>query len=147
MPATLAAERLAAQTVQIRVRRYLCVECGRTMTVVPREVRPHAEILVSTVVVALGLWAYHPDSPPSQIVRDWVLRPDEASPPGWRQLRRWASSAELDGATHVDVRVPPKRRAARIIQILAGRSPPETRGDSLTKRALEAVFGQADRGE
>ncbi|MFB6376021.1 MAG: hypothetical protein ABEN55_23540 [Bradymonadaceae bacterium] len=67
MPDSLAAERLAAQTVEIRIRRYRCVECGRTMTVVPGEVRPLAEILLSTVVVALGLWAYHleglPDVP------------------------------------------------------------------------------------
>lgn len=146
MPDSLAAERLTAQTVEIRIRRYVCVECGRTMTVVPGQVRSHAEILLSTVVVALGLWAYHPDAPASEVVRDWVLGPDEASPPGWRQLRRWASETDLIGARPVDRRLLPKRRAAEIIQTLAARAPPDTRGESLTKRALEAVFEQPERG-
>lgn len=147
MPESLAADRLTSETAEIRVRRYLCVECGRTMTVVPCEVRAHADILVSTVVVALGLWACHPDSPASEVVRDWVLAPQESSPPGWRQLRRWASADDLVGGRKVDKRLPPKRRAARIIQILAGRSPPDTRGESLTKRALRSAVGKADRGE
>lgn len=146
MPDSIAAERLASKSVEFRVRRYLCVVCDRTMTVVPREVRPHAEILVSTVILALGVWAYHPDSPATEVVRNWVLGRNEDSAPGWRQLRRWASATDMLGGRRVDKRLSPKRRAAQIVQILAARSPPETRGESLTKRGLEPFSGRPFEG-
>lgn len=146
MPESVAASRLACKTVEIRVRRYRCTLCGRTMTVVPAEVRPHAEMLWTLVVVALGLWAYHSDGPSAESVRQWCLGLSGPVPDGWRQLRRWASADELVAAGQVALTLPPKRRAAQIVRILAARAPPDTRDRPRTDRALSAVFAQAHRG-
>ena len=146
MPDCVAAKRLAFRTVEIRVRRYRCTLCGRTMTVVPAEVRPHAQMLWTLVVVALALWAYHPDEPAAELVRRWCLGPEATQAAGWRQLRRWASADELVAAGQVALTLPPKRRAAEIVRMLAARAPPDTRGQPFTDRALSAVFAQAHRG-
>jgi hypothetical protein len=143
MPDCVAARRLACKTVEIRVRRYRCMLCGRTMTVLPAEVRPHAEMLWTLVVVALGLWAYHADGPSAESVRQWCLGLSGPVPDGWRQLRRWASADELVAAEQVALKLPPKRRAAEIVRILAARAPPDTRDRPRTDRALKAVFEQS----
>jgi hypothetical protein len=146
MPECVAAKRLACRSVEIRVRRYRCTLCGRTMTVVPAEVRPHAQMLSTLVVVALALWACRPDEPAAGLVRRWCLGTEATQTAGWRQLRRWASADELVAAGQVARKLEPKRRAAEIVGLLAARAPPYTRQTPTTDRALKAVFTQTHRG-
>lgn len=121
---------------RIAVRRYLCVECKTTCTVLPAEVRVHADILRPTVAVALAVWVLHHDEPSAETIRRWLFPDRRSHVGGWPQLRRWAhSTAELvgPGESLTDGTVP-KKRAAEIIQICRARGPPGLRGGTRWSR-------------
>ena len=117
---------------RIAVRRYLCVECKTTCTVLPAEARVHADILRPTVALALAVWVLHPDRPSAEAIRRWLFTDRRSHVGGWPQLRQWAhSTAELVGPDEsLTDGTPPKKRAAQIIQICRARGPPGLRDDS-----------------
>lgn len=114
---------------RIAVRRYFCVDCKTTCTVLPAEVRVHADILRPTVALALAVWALHPDRPSAEVIKHWLFPDRRSHVGGWPQLRRWAhSTAELVGPDEIltDGTLP-KKRVAQIIQICRARGPPGLR--------------------
>jgi hypothetical protein len=69
----------------VEIRRYLCVECGRTTSVLPDVLYPRRwygawVILEAIVLVVAG-------RSPGEIRR--LFSKDEVETPGWRSLRRW----------------------------------------------------------
>jgi len=76
---------------RIAVQRYWCVECETTCTVLPAEVRAHAEILRTTVSLALAAWVLHPDDPSAEKLCDWMFPNRRCVVGEWAQLREWAS--------------------------------------------------------
>ena len=117
---------------RIAVRRYLCVDCNTTCTVLPAEVRVHADILRPTVALALAVWVLHPDEPSAETTRQRLFEARRSLVGGWPQLRRWThSTAELVGPDEVVAdETTPKARAADIVQICRARGPPGLRDDS-----------------
>ena len=133
--------------VTIDVRRFLCrrPDCGRTFTVLPRQAVARRRYVLPTIVVALALWVLDENmSSTAQIRRR--LSPDKMldhhTPwTSWPQLLRWAEADKLfmDVATEGLSR---RRRAERIVQNFAGRSPPQTRFHSMSQRAFVGADGQ-----
>ena len=135
---------MPAQAVTIEVRRFLCryPDCERTFTVLPRQACPHRRYLLSTIVLALALWAVAKDRTTRIRQR---LSPDELLDhhipwSSWPQLLRWAEAGDLtvDG---LEDDLDRHRRAERIALSYAGRSPPETRGRPLAQRAFIGAGG------
>lgn len=125
------------EEVTIRVRRYFCVTCETTCTVVPMEVRPNAALLRGVVVFVLAIWVTHPEEPSAEKLRNWVFPGHSTFVRGWPQLHRWARSVGqfVDGAEKLCEAVPPKLRAEQLVQICGARAPPEMREASLPERA------------
>lgn len=135
-----------AQSLTIRIRRFLCrhTDCGRTITVLPREASPQRRYLLCTIILALGLWVCVGESTRSIRHR---LSPDRLADHhtqwnSWPQLLRWAE--RLTPTSVVDA-LPKNRRkrAERIVQYFASRSPPSTRGLDVCHRAFLTACGQA----
>ena len=130
-------EGLEVVDTRIAVRRYFCVDCETTCTVLPAEVRVHAEILRTTVALALAVWVLHPDGPSAEKVRGWMFPNRRCVVGEWAQLRAWAcGGVELLGP---DETVPagraPKERAGEAVQICRARAPPEMRDKPSWARA------------
>ena len=133
--------------VTIDVRRFLCrrPDCGRTFTVLPRQACPGRRYLLPTIMLSLALWTLARDRPSTVQIRE-RLSPDDildhhSSWTGWPQLLRWAEADDLGGDATLGG-LERRRRAERIAQQAAGRSPPSTRHRSLVDRAFIGATGQ-----
>lgn len=126
----------------VRVRRYHCVGCGATVTVVPRDVLPRRHYRAQALALAfalLGLLAFT-QSQVRAAVSTWRLR--GAAAVGWPTLRRWIAAA-LDGRLGPDLRgAPPgssrRAHAARLAQTLAGYAPPSSDASRVHQACLGA---------
>lgn len=118
------------------VRRFLCLACKTTITVLPKDLSPRRRYALCIIVVALALWSM--DGQSAQAIRKKLL-PDQLSfEAGWPVLRRWARAAEFSPLAVDDG--PPKKRAAWITQRIAGRAPPKKHYPSIIDQAF---FGAA----
>jgi hypothetical protein len=130
---------------RIAVRRYLCIECKTTCTVLPAEARIHADVLRPTVALALAIWVLHPGRPSSETIRHGLFPERRSHVGGWPQLGRWAhSTAELVGPDEIlTAGTPPRTRAAELIQICRTRGPPGLRDGTPWRRIyLGAIHPQ-----
>ena len=135
------------EAITIQIRRFLCrhPDCGRTITVLPREASPRRRYLLGTIVVALALWTLHTDESTTSIRRR--LSPDQLADHhipwrGWPQLMRWADQLDPTGCGQPASK-PRRKRAERIVQHFASRAPPSTRGLGLVRRAFIGAGGQS----
>jgi len=122
--------------VTVFVRRFLCLACKTTITVLPKDLSPWRRYSLCTITVALALWSMGAQS--AQTVRDGLLGDQLSFEAGWPVLRSWARAVEFSHLAVGDG--PPKRRAAWITQRIAGRAPPEKRRLSIVDQAF---FGAA----
>jgi hypothetical protein len=97
--------------------------------VLPAEVRVHAEILRTTVALALAVWVLHPDSPSAEKVREWMFPARRCVVGGWAQLREWARGGVelLRPDEVVTTGAAPRDRADETVQICRARAPPAMR--------------------
>lgn len=132
-----------ARSLTLRIRRFLCryTDCGRTITVLPRQALPQRRYLLCTIILALGLWVFcvgestrsirHRLSPDRLLAHHTPWR-------SWPQLMRWAEQLDLCDSSSGSRR----RRAKRIVQHFASRAPPSTRDLDLGHRAFITACGQ-----
>lgn len=113
------------------VRRFLCVRCGATITVLPRVVEPRRRYAFDAIVWCLAVWG----AGEATACELRTLFCDEVHL-DWPQLRRWAYGVPLPVGRRSD-RGPPKTEAMRVAQMVAGHAPPGTReGRTLAQRAF-----------
>lgn len=125
---------------RLPIRRYLCLVCETTCTVVPDEIRTGADLTGPMVVFALAVWVGHPEGPSAGQIRRWLYPGRRFGGPGWPQLHRWAGAEELLGpGEQLDEGLPPKERAARLVQMAMARAPPGMRDEPPFRRAVQAV--------
>ena len=131
--------------MELKVRRYRCVQCRAVSTVVPQEILARRLYSASAIGLALALWALV-QATAVQVRRRVspakILGPTAAS--GWATLRRWARAVQhkkLFGST------PAPRPGATLRQVaasaataLAASADPTSRGLALDARAF---FGAA----
>lgn len=114
---------------RIFVRRFLCVLCGVTITVLPRTVAPRRHYAFDVIVWCLAVWGLGEATA-------YELRALFCDEPhlDWPQLRRWAYGVPIGRRRG---RGPPRVEAMRVAQIAAGHAPPASReGTSLAQRAF-----------
>lgn len=104
---------------EVDVRRYRCLRCKVVIVVAPRGVLPRLRYGAVTIALALALWS---SGVSSATVRDQVgafaIVGDDAHR-SWASVRRWAQTppwTRAPGSTGD----PPRERAARVTQWLAG---------------------------
>jgi hypothetical protein len=115
----------------VRVRLYLCVECGAVMTVVPREVVARRHFSAPAIGLAMALFgvAEFAAHEVRRRVSPWsVVGPTAAA--GWLTLRRWLRAARR-GELFAAVRPAPpgfssRQVAARVATTLAASALPHT---------------------
>lgn len=118
----------ASTTAVIACRRYLCVECGAVITVVPRGIEPRRHYGRAAICLALALWAL--GGQPTTVVRARVGAWPSREATSWRALRRWAATIASGTwswcmtAAGLTLRA----AAARAAQIAAGAAPTATPG-------------------
>ena len=109
----------------IAVRRFRCLSCEVTITVLPCAVEPRRSFARDLIVWMLAAWSM--DDLAAHELRALV----DAEPQlDWPQLRRWAVALGQG-------RGPPKAQAMEVAQRAAGHAPPGSReGLTLTQRAF-----------
>gem|GEM_PF-3374106 len=123
------------ERVTVQIRRYQCQVCETTMTVLPRQVRPHCLYLDLAVVGALALWVHQPFGFRVDSIRAWIS-PQVTDSSGWRQMRRWARGAHrLCEVAQPTPRGPPDEVAADLVGQIAALGP-ERREWPVWKRAV-----------
>ena len=121
--------------VTVQIRRYQCQVCETTMTVLPRQVRPHCLYLDLAVVGALAMWVHQPFGFQVDSIRAWIS-PQVTDSSGWRQMRRWAAGAHrLPHLERPAPRGPPDEAAANLVGQIAALGP-ERREWPVWKRAV-----------
>lgn len=118
----LGPEELGGRSVcaTIAVRRYRCTRCDAVLVVVPRGVLPRLRYGAVAIALALARWSVEGVAAArvrAEVSPDRHLGHDARR--GWRSLRRWARSPPWP----VTATGPPRERAARVAQYLAGHAP------------------------
>jgi len=113
-----------ASLVLVFVRRFLCLLCGRSMTVWPPSVVPRRYYSGGAILLALALWGLVGLS--SMAVREQIspMKQVEPSVQSWRSLGRWVRAVLAGGLFAGAVPVPWeglswRQAAARIVQVMA----------------------------
>jgi len=126
--------------IAVPVRRYLCVRCETTMTVVPREVEPRRHYSKPAIALALARLGLLGETATAirRAVCSWPIIATE----GWPMLRRWIRAVSR-GALFPSARPRPGAVAAeiamRVAQVALAHAPPTERGAP----ALALVFAGA----
>jgi hypothetical protein len=127
----------APAVISVPVRRYLCVRCETTMTVVPREVEPRRHYSKPAIALALARLGLLGETAATirRAVSPWAI----VATAGWPTLRRWihavargalfASACPRPGASSAEI-------ARRVAQVALAHAPPTERGAP----ALALVF-------
>ena len=127
--------------VTVDIRRYQCRydDCGKTITVLPRQAVPGRRYLLTTIVLALAMWTVAATPCASHIIRDrlspFQLTDHHTSWRCWPQMFRWADSPQQFGGS-ISGEMDRRGRAERIVQSFISKAPPSTRGDPLEERAF-----------
>lgn len=130
----------APATIAVPVRRYLCVRCEATMTVVPREVEPRRHYSKPAIALALARLGLLGETAAAirRAVSAWPI----TDAPGWPTLRRWIAAVGC-GALFPSARSAPGASSAeiarRVAQVALAHAPPTERGAP----ALALVFAGA----
>jgi hypothetical protein len=110
---------------EIRVRRYLCVDCGACPTVVPAGLGRAYRYSLSAIAMALTLWAMWRVS--AARVRQRVSpfrRVGVSEPTRWRSLRRWTHRAQELFALAIEAAGSATREVAqRVAHLVLSRGP------------------------
>ncbi len=111
-----------------RARRYRCVPCGRTCTVLPVDVLPHKHFSALTIALAFAFYGLEGRSLREvyEALNPTTIRGRDAR--GWDSVRRWLAIAS---ALFTDVRPSPadfssRQVAARAAMTIASRMPAAT---------------------
>jgi ferredoxin len=111
---------------EIRVRRYLCLDCGACMTVLPAGLARAYRYSLAAIAMALALWSLW--RLPAARVRERVspfrqVGPSE--PTRWRSLRRWVwRAAKLFSlAAEPTVVAATREVAERVAHLVLARGP------------------------
>jgi len=111
---------------EIRLRRYLCLDCGACMTVLPAGLARAYRYSLAAIAMALALWSLW--RLPAARVREQVsplrrVGPSEAT--RWRSLRRWVwRAAKLFGlTTEPAAGVTTREVAERVAHLVLSRGP------------------------
>jgi hypothetical protein len=117
----------------IECRRYLCVQCGAVVTVVPRGVAPRRHYGHAAIAMALTLWAIarEPIAAVRRRICAWPITAEAVT--RWPALARWAHAARR---TLGDASLSLIAAAARTAQIAIGRAPPSLRTAPLAVQAF-----------
>ena len=102
----------------LRLRRFLCRRCGKTMTVAPAGLLPQLLSPLSWIVRLLALWA---SGLPSTSVRD-AMWPQSSSSAAlsWPTLRRWSRHPGICPPGFTSAADEPRARARQLAQAYAG---------------------------
>ena len=119
--------------IVIECRRYLCVQCGAVVTVVPRGVAPRRHYGHAAIAMALTLWAIarEPIAAVRRRICAWPITAEAVT--RWPALARWAHAARR---TLGDASLSLIAAAARTAQIAIGRAPPSLRTAPLAVQAF-----------
>lgn len=120
-------------TIGVQLRRYLCLECGAVIAVVPRGILRRRLYSAGAISWALALFGAL-RLPPAQVrarVSPWS-RPGATAASGWLSLRRWAAAVQdgrlFPGAPRPAAEASLREVAARVAAALAAAAPPGSTG-------------------